>query len=247
MLSIFWTSFSVYISLPWLKDFSKIVTFPAALLIIIGIAYIPGYLNAFLVSSLILDRQPPFGDKHPDKFITILIAARNEGGRIADTIGYIARQDYKGRIKVLIIDNGSSDDTAINALETGKSLNLDLAVIPEEIAGKFNALNAGLKHVETELVITLDADTLLHRSAIRYLVARITSAPPEVCAVAGSILVRNSRQFLLAKIQRNGIIFLELHLSRGYKAYTRGPLLHRGHTAYTRPKASEALEAGLMQ
>ncbi|KUO77694.1 MAG: glycosyl transferase [Clostridia bacterium BRH_c25] len=201
MISILWISFSVYISFPWLRDFSKIVTFPAALIIISGIAYIPGYLNAFLVAGLMLDRQPPFKNKYPVKSITVLIAARNEGEKIARTIDYIARQDYAGKIKALIIDNGSNDNTAINALNAGKALKLDISVIREENPGKFNALNTGLKHTLTDLVITLDADTLLHKSAVRYLAARIESAPKEVCAVAGSILVKNSRHNLLAKIQ----------------------------------------------
>lgn len=201
IFSILWTSFSIYISLPWLKDFSMIVTFPAALAVISGIAYIPGYLNAFLVSSLLLDRQPPFKDNYPVKHITVLIAARNEGKRIASTIGYIAKQDYTGKIRVLIIDNGSGDDTVDKALAAGKALNLDLSVLREETPGKFNALNTGLKHTETDLVITLDADTLLHKSAIRHLVARISSSPKEVCAVAGSILVSNSRFSLLTKVQ----------------------------------------------
>lgn len=201
VFSILWTSFSIYISVPWLEDFSKVVTFPAALIIISGVAYVPGYLNAFLVASLMLDRQPAFKDDSPSKSITVLIAARNEGERIASTIDYIAKSDYSGKIKVLIIDNGSNDNTSVNALNAGEALNLDISVIREETPGKFSALNTGLKYTSTDLVITLDADTLLHKSAIRYLVARIESAPSEVCAVAGSILVKNSRHDLLAKIQ----------------------------------------------
>jgi poly-beta-1,6-N-acetyl-D-glucosamine synthase len=201
MFSILWTSLSVYVSLPWLHDFSEVVAFPVALIIITGIAYIPGYLNAFLVASLLLDRQPPFKDKLLSKSITVLIAARNEADKIASTIDYIAKQDYIGKIKVLIIDNGSNDNTTVNALDAGKALNLDITVIREEKPGKFNALNTGLRHTLSDLLITLDADTLLHKSAIRYLAARIESSPREVCAVAGTILVKNSRHILLAKIQ----------------------------------------------
>lgn len=236
ILSILWTSFSVYISLPWLMDFSAVVTLPAALLVISGVAYIPGYLNAFLVSSLMLDRQPPFRDKYPNNNITVLIAARNEGDRIADTIGYIARQDYKGKIKVLIIDNGSNDGTSANALSAGKALNLDLTVIREENPGKFNALNAGLKYTKTDLVITLDADTLLHRSAIRYLVARITSAPKQVSAVAGSILVRNSRYLLLAKIQEWDY-FLGIASIKRLQGLYQGTLVAQGAYSIYRTKS----------
>jgi biofilm PGA synthesis N-glycosyltransferase PgaC len=241
IVSILWTGFSIYISLPWLKELSRIATFPGALIIISGIAYFPGYLNVFLVTSLMLDRQPPFKNEYPSKSITVLIAARNEGDKIADTIGYIANQDYTGGIKVIIIDNGSNDNTAVNAIKAGKALNLDLSVIKEEIPGKFNALNTGLKHTLTDLVITLDADTLLHMSAIRFLTARIESAPKEVCAVAGSVLVRNSRHTLLAKIQEWDY-FLGIASIKRLQGLYQGTLVAQG--AYSIYKAESVKAIG---
>jgi len=201
LFAFLWTGLSVYLSIPWVNDLSEIVTLPLALLIITGIAYIPGYMNAFLVVSLIFDRQPAFKNEYPTKDISILIAARNEAGNIGNTLSYIAKQDYNGHLKVFVIDNGSSDDTSLVAETSGEKLGLDIAVLREENPGKFNALNTGLKHVTTDLVITLDADTLLHKSAVRYLVARIESAPTDVCAVAGSVLVRNSRENVITRMQ----------------------------------------------
>lgn len=43
-----------------------------------GIAYVPGYMNAFLLMSLLLDRQPSFKNPDPDKEVTLLVAAFNE-------------------------------------------------------------------------------------------------------------------------------------------------------------------------
>lgn len=200
---------------------------PLALLIITGIAYIPGYMNAFLVISLIFDRQPPFKDENPLKEITILVAAKNEAENIENTLAYIAKQDYNGHIKVFVIDNGSSDDTSIVAQSTGKKLGLDITVIREENPGKFNALNTGLTHVKTDLVITLDADTLLHASAVRYLVARIESAPKDVCAVAGSVLVRNSRENLIARIQEWDY-FLSIASIKRLQGLYQGTLVAQG-------------------
>jgi len=87
------------------------------------------------------------------------------------------------------------------ALGAGKALNLNVRVVREEERGKYNALNRGLKEVKTDYLITLDADTLLHPSAIRYIMARIKSAPSDVCAVAGAVLVRNSRENIWARLQ----------------------------------------------
>lgn len=199
--SLIWVIFSIYISRNWIIDFSKIASLPVAIIIIVGIAYIPGYNNAFLVVSLIIDRQPSFKNLYPVENITILIAARNEADKIENTLSYIAKQDYTGKCKVIVIDNGSTDFTSLNAIKAAEEFNLDISVISEKNPGKYNALNTGLKYTTTDFVITLDADTLLHESALRYLVARIKSAPGDVCAVAGSILVRNSRDNLLTRIQ----------------------------------------------
>ncbi|ENH96072.1 family 2 glycosyl transferase [Gracilibacillus halophilus YIM-C55.5] len=199
--AIGWMLFSIYLSFPWVQSLAEIFTFPIALFIIGGIAYVPGYLNAFLVITLILDRQPAFKQKWPDIPVSILIACRNEADTIANTLQYIKNQDYRSLIQVILIDNGSTDNTAEIALEAAQNLDMHIHVIHESKPGKFHALNRGIQEVTSDFLITLDADTLLHSKAVRYLVARIISAPTDVCAVAGSVLVRNSRYNLMTKIQ----------------------------------------------
>lgn len=192
---------SIWLSIPWVIDFSKVVTMPVALFVIIGLAYIPGYLNAFQVVSLLVDRQPQLKFDDPNLPVTILIAAWNEENGIYYSLSQIAKQDYSGPIKVLVVDNNSTDRTTEMAYQYANELNLDLECLFEATSGKNHALNFGLTKVETELVITLDADTLLHPSAIRYLISRFISSPSDVCAVAGTVLVRNSRKNLLSRMQ----------------------------------------------
>jgi biofilm PGA synthesis N-glycosyltransferase PgaC len=64
---------------------------------------------------------------------------------------------------------------------------LNFRRIFEPEAGKHRALNTALESVATPLVVTVDADTLLHPDALTYLVARVTSRPQDqhVCACAG--------------------------------------------------------------
>jgi len=200
-LALAWVLCSIWLSIPWVKDLGTYITLPLSLFIIIGISYIPGYMNAFMISSLLLDRQPPPKVLHPTEEVTVLIACFNEEKGVGDTIRYIANQDYNGHVNIIVIDNNSTDRTAEAAIQAGKKLGVKVDVIFEKTPGKNFALNAALPHVTTDLVITLDADTLLHRSAIRYIVARMLSAPSDVCAVAGAVLVRNSRGKFLAKIQ----------------------------------------------
>ena len=196
-----WMLFSIYLSLPWLNDLSKLVTLPIAILIIAGIGYIPGYINFFVISSLLLDRQPKFKVTDPDIPVTIIIACRNEENAIPMTLKYISHQDYKGEIRVIVVDNASTDQTQLAAKKAADSLGINLLLLREEIPGKFNALNKALTYIDTEYVMTLDADTVLHKSAVRYIVSRIQSAPSDTCAVAGSVLVKNSRENMLARLQ----------------------------------------------
>lgn len=196
-----WLALSIQLSLPWLRDLADVVTIVPAVVVVALIAYIPGWLVAFLAVSLVLDRQPPMKVADPDDPVTVIIAARNEAERIADTLGYVARQRYRGHIEVLVMDNGSTDGTAAIAEAAGVTLGLDVRCVVESTPGKSHALNTGLELTTTALVITLDADTLLHPYAVRNLVARLRSAPDDVRAVAGSVLVRNSRDNLWTRMQ----------------------------------------------
>lgn len=199
--ALIWLSISIYFSIPWVNSLAVHVTLPISLLIVIGIAYIPGYMNAFMVSSLLLDRQPALKLDDISIPVTVLIACYNEEKSIGNTLRYISMQEYNGIIKIIVIDNNSNDKTAEMALKAGKEMNLNLKVIQEPKPGKNFALTTAIDYVDTEYVLTLDADTLLHRVAIKNIVSRILSAPDDVCAIAGTVLVRNGRSTLLAKIQ----------------------------------------------
>ncbi|HXC80059.1 MAG TPA: glycosyltransferase [Candidatus Acidoferrum sp.] len=196
-----WLGLSIWLSLPWLDQATKALGLAPALAAITFLAYLPGLLVAFLATSLLVDRQPPLPAEGNIPPVTVLIAARNEQAGIADTIRYLAAQDYEGPLVMVLVDNGSTDQTSIVARSTADELGIDLRILSELHPGKSYALNTGLAAVATDLVITLDADTLLHRSAIKMLVGRLDASPADVCAVAGCVLVRNSRNGFWARLQ----------------------------------------------
>ena len=90
-------------------------------------------------------------------------------------------------------------------------------------------------------MVSLDADTLLHKSAIRYLVSRIKSAPKEVCAVAGSVLVRNSRKNLLTRLQEWDY-FLGIASIKRMQGLYQGTLVAQG--AYSLYRTEALRDAG---
>lgn len=201
--SILWGFFSYSIAKTWISELAIVTNSVISYLTIFGIAVIPGFMNAFMVSSLLIDLRPR---RKNDKIIdyspiTILIAAYNEGSNILSTLESLERQHYPGKLTVIVINDGSTDNTATvvkSVLPQYPWLKLlDL----ENNGGKSSALNHGLKLVETDLTITVDGDSYLFKNALKHLVERYLSDPDNTVAVAGAVLVRNSRKNIVTKIQ----------------------------------------------
>lgn len=195
-----WAAFSLWIAAAWLHDFSGLVGAPIAYLVVFGIAIIPGFMNAFLVTSLLLDRRPEVrtqADRLPP--VSILVAAYNEEASIASTLQSIAQQDYPNAVQVIVINDGSTDGTAA-ALAKLDYRWLEVISL-ERNAGKSEALNRGLEQVRYALTITLDGDSYLYKNALRNLIGRYLSDPPDTRAVAGAVLIRNSRKNLVTAAQ----------------------------------------------
>ena len=215
-------------SKPWIKDLAIIFSPLGATFIVGGIAFVPGFMNAFLIVSLLSDRQPKIKDPTiVNDDITLLISAYNEESGIFNTLKYVKTQNYSGNIHTIVIDNNSSDNTSLEVKRAIKELDMEILLLKEPNPGKFNALNYGLKHVKTEFVITLDADTIIHKHSIGYLVSRIKASSPDVCAVAGSMLVRNSRDNLLAKVQEWDY-FLSIASVKRMQGLYQGTLVAQG-------------------
>lgn len=199
--AVLWVAVSAWISLPWVQELRAVVGLFAALVIVGLVAYLPGLIVAFMTMSLVLDRQPPLQVANPTTGVSVIIAARNEEAGIGDTIRYVANGDYAGPVTIYLADNGSTDRTCEAAREVAEELKIELRVVHESTPGKSHALNTALAQITTDYVVTVDADTLLHPEALRRLVSRLESAPVDTVAVAGTVLVRNSRINLLTRMQ----------------------------------------------
>jgi biofilm PGA synthesis N-glycosyltransferase PgaC len=102
---------------------------------------------------------------------------------------------------VIVINDGSKDET-VNIVRSFMSEHQNLSLIDlNQNGGKANALNDGLEQCSTDIVITIDADSYLWKDALRNLVGRYLSDPANTKAVAGEILIRNSRENWITKAQ----------------------------------------------
>lgn len=201
IFAISWCALSVYLARYWFEELSSHIGVTYAALVILGIAIIPGFMNAFLLAGLILDRRPAHVKLNEYPPLTILIAAFNEAAIIAKTIKSIELQHYPAPLQVIVIDDGSSDVTG--AIVTEEMVHYPwLSLIQmQKNGGKAKALNQGLSQACYKLVVTLDADSYLYQAALQSIVERYLGDPPDTRIVAGTLLVRNSRESWITRAQ----------------------------------------------
>jgi biofilm PGA synthesis N-glycosyltransferase PgaC len=235
-VAVTWFGVSLGLARPWLGDLSEVTGATPAFLIILFIALIPGFLNAHLLSSVLLDSPPPLRTDLEFPPISLLIAAYNEAENLPETFRGIALQDYPAGMEIIVVDDGSTDRT-MEILGGGGLPNLK--VVPARHGGKAQALNEGLKHVSNELVVCIDADTFLHPQALRRIVARLLTDPPHTAAVAGCVLVKNSRASFLARMQEWDY-FTGIASAKRQQALYQGTLVAQGAFSVFRTAAVRA-------
>ncbi len=129
-------------------------------------------------------RSPDCAETPP---VTVLVPAYNEGNTIVRTVKSVLMSGYSP-VRVIVIDDGSTDGTAEIAASAFAG-DQRVHVITQPNAGKSAALNNGLSAADTDIVVCVDADTIVHPGAIGFLVEHFRD--PRVAAVAGNIKVGN--------------------------------------------------------
>jgi cellulose synthase/poly-beta-1,6-N-acetylglucosamine synthase-like glycosyltransferase len=122
--------------------------------------------------------------------VAVVVPAFNEEKVIERTLHSVLASDYPN-IKVVMVDDGSTDRTYELArsafakeIAEGK-----LLVLTKPNSGKAAAANFALQHVQEEIFVAIDADTVIAPNAISYLVAHFID--PKIGAIAGNAKVGN--------------------------------------------------------
>jgi len=101
--------------------------------------------------------------------VTVLIPARNEADVIGSTLRGLHVQGEG--LRVIVVDDQSSDSTAVIANSFPNVHVVPGAPLPEGWAGKLWALEQGRQHVRTSLTLLLDADIELRPGMLATLLA----------------------------------------------------------------------------
>jgi cellulose synthase/poly-beta-1,6-N-acetylglucosamine synthase-like glycosyltransferase len=107
---------------------------------------------------------------------------------IVRTVESILKQEYAGAIEIIVVDDGSPDDTREVATRAFRD-EPRVTVLSKPNGGKASALNHGIQRARHEIIVCLDADTQFEPETIAALVAPL--ARPGVGAVAGNAKVGN--------------------------------------------------------
>jgi peptidoglycan/xylan/chitin deacetylase (PgdA/CDA1 family)/spore germination protein YaaH/drug/metabolite transporter superfamily protein YnfA len=123
--------------------------------------------------------------------VTVIIPARNEERVIGKALAAINGLRIRPS-QVMVVDDGSTDATVEQVRARG------VTVVTQPHRGKAWALNRGLLDARGDVVVVLDADTILEPDFLDRVLPHF--ADPDVAAVAGNVKVGNRRR-LLAKLQ----------------------------------------------
>ena len=131
--------------------------------------------------------------------LAVVIAAHNEAAVLEVTIAHLLAQDRPPEL-ILIADDGSTDETAAVLAQryrlappSAGQMSAPSPVEPSvrwlklDHGGKARALNAAILCIDTDLVLTVDADTLLDPGALSAMRGAF-AAEPELVAATGVLM-----------------------------------------------------------
>jgi len=156
--------------------------------------------------------------------VTIIMPAWNEQSIVVKSVRSVLKTDYPN-LEVIVVDDGSSDDTLQRLIEgfglvkmdliyrpristrpiRGFYLNPDLPnllVVSKENGGKPDALNVGINVSRTPYFCTLDSDCLLERDALLRLMNPIVKSPVNTVVSGGIVRILNGCEEKDAQVVR---------------------------------------------
>jgi glycosyltransferase involved in cell wall biosynthesis len=116
-----------------------------------------------------LKQYRPASPRHPAtvRLISVIIPAHNEEGYLGQTLEALKEQTY-GWFEVVVVANGCTDRTA----EVAKGLCQRLIVLSQKSLGV--ARNLGARMAKGEILVFLDADTILEPGALGAIAQQFT-------------------------------------------------------------------------
>lgn len=126
--------------------------------------------------------------------LTVIVPAFNEEHNIKRTLDSIIEADYPNK-EIIVVDDGSTDETyTIVSKYLKKFHSSRFSLIRKQNGGKASAINLALRFAKGEIVIIIDADSIIERNTLREIAKELQR--PGVVAVAGKVKVLDRSNIL---------------------------------------------------
>ncbi len=112
--------------------------------------------------------------------ISVIIPAYNEEKYLPLCLDALKKQNFKGKLEIIVVDNGSSDRTADVARGYG------IRVVTEKHRGITWARQKGLEESRGDIIVAVDADMVLTPNWLTLAVKNL-KANPKTAAVKGTV------------------------------------------------------------
>jgi len=120
--------------------------------------------------------------------VSVIVPAFNEEINAVRTVDYLLKSTYSD-LEVIFVDDGSKDNT-FSIVNTAFENNSKVKVLTKENGGKAAALNYGIEYATGEILVCIDADTILPADAISRMIPYFSDS--RVGSVAGNVRVGNT-------------------------------------------------------
>jgi Glycosyltransferases, probably involved in cell wall biogenesis len=213
-------TFSIFIAIVFLQprpvesplvDITRsIIVFFASILLTKYTAYM--FLSPWfeILQMRTRQRQPLYGTYNP--LVSVIIPAWNEEIGLLSTVKTLLESTYRN-LEIVVVNDGSTDGSDalmrkfVYKYEQQTAGRMDmprLVYYYQTNGGKGQALNTGISLSHGQILVSIDADCLVHREAIANFVTCFRN--PKVMAAVGNVKVGNTRT-LVGAIQHLEYLF----------------------------------------
>ena len=149
--------------------------------------------------------------------VSLIIPAHNEEAIIVRAIESALETNYPNK-EIIVVNDGSTDKTYQLALPYAKKGEIKLCNRDVASGSKAGALNYGLFFASGDVIVTVDADTLIERNSLRELVKPLSD--PAFSASSGNVRIlggEHGASNLIVKIQAYEYL-ISMELGRRFQA-----------------------------
>lgn len=152
--------------------------------------------NYYDIQKFKANSKPKKRSRKPRPLVSVIIPAHNEEKSIVRNLDSVRRSDYRN-IEIIVVDDASTDSTRAlvrRYIKSHPKSNIRL-MFKRKNVGKASAMNHALRNgIRGEFIMTLDADSVLHKRSISNAIKYFDD--PKIVGVAANVRVMDNTSIL---------------------------------------------------